>query len=116
MSVIFHITRRKQWAQAKRVGIYMGDTLGAEGFIHSSTPQQALKVANRIFRGKKGLVLLCIDPAKVRPEIRYEVAQDGEEYPHIYGPLNVDAVVKVLKFEPGEDGMFVLPKEVADAV
>jgi uncharacterized protein (DUF952 family) len=116
MSMIFHITRREQWTRAKRVGLYMGDTLGTEGFIHSSTPQQVLKVANRVFRGRKGLVLLCIDPEKVRPEIRYEAAQDGEEYPHIYGPLNVDAVVQALKFEPGEDGTFVLPKEAADAV
>lgn len=116
MNLIFHIARREQWARAKRVGLYTGDTLGTEGFIHSSAPQQVLKVANRIFRGRKGLVLLCIDPAKVRPEIRHEAAQDGDEYPHIYGPLNVDAVVKVLKFEPEEDGTFALPKEAADAV
>jgi uncharacterized protein (DUF952 family) len=116
MSVIFHIARREQWARGKRVGLYMGDTLGTEGFIHSSAPQQVLKVANRVFRGRKGLVLLCIDPEKVRPEIRYEAAQDGEEYPHIYGPLNVDAVVQALRFEPGEDGTFVLPREAADAV
>lgn len=116
MGIIFHITRRDSWEQAKRAGVYRGDTLDTEGFIHSSTPRQVIKVANRFFRGQKGLVLLCIDPARVRPEIRYEGAGDGDEYPHLYGPLNVDAVMKVVPFEPGEDGTFALPKEVADAV
>ncbi len=114
MNPILHIAGRGQWERAKKVGVYTGDTLDVEGFIHTSTPRQVLKVADRVFRGRKGLVLLVIDPEKVRPEVRYEAAEDGDEYPHIYGPLNVDAVLRALKFEPGGDGTFALPEEVSD--
>jgi uncharacterized protein (DUF952 family) len=111
MTLILHITTREQWERAKSTGAYRGDTLDSEGFIHCSTPAQVIPVANAFFRGQSGLVLLCIDSAKVQTEIRYEAPEPGgeEAYPHIYGPLNADAVVRVLAFEPGADGTFALP-------
>lgn len=116
MSVILHITKREQWEKAVFEGVYRGDTLDSQGFIHCSTPQQAVKVANAVFRAQKGLVLLCIAANKVQSEIRYEGGAGSEElYPHIYGPLNINAVVKVADFEPAKNGKFVLPKEIADA-
>jgi uncharacterized protein (DUF952 family) len=111
MGVILHITEREQWDQAESAGVYRGDTLDSVGFIHCSTPQQVIKVANALFRAQEGLVLLCIAPDRVEAEIRYEGAEDGERFPHIYGPLNIDAVIEVLEFEPDEDGKFELPKE-----
>lgn len=114
MNVILHVTKREQWEQGKLAGVYSDDTLDSQGFIHCSTPRQVIKVANALFRAQKELVLLCIESDKVRAEIRYEGCEGGERYPHIYGPLNIDAVIKVLDFEPGEDGMFELPREIAD--
>ena len=60
-------------------------------------------------------MLLCIDDARVRPEIRYEAPSEGspDRFPHIYGPLNVDAVVKELPFEPQADGTFELPAGIS---
>jgi len=114
MNVIFHITKHRQWEQAKSAGVYRGDTLSSEGCIHCSTPQQVLEVANALFHAQKGLVLLCIESDKVRAEIRYEGPEGEEHYPHIYGPFNIDAVIRVLNFEPGEDGKFELPTEITD--
>jgi uncharacterized protein (DUF952 family) len=57
------------------------------------------------------LVLLCIDAGRVESEIRYD-GTEGEKYPHIYGPLNVDAVVKALDFRPRNDGKFTLPEAI----
>jgi uncharacterized protein (DUF952 family) len=108
VSIILHITQHDQWQQAKRSGFYRGDTLDSEGFIHCSTPQQIIKVANTFFKGEKGLVLLCIESDKIKAEIKYEGVEE-DYYPHIYGPLNIDAVIQVLDFEPGEDGKFELP-------
>jgi uncharacterized protein (DUF952 family) len=69
-----------------------------------------IQVANVRFRGQPGLVLLSIDTDKVTAEIRYENLEGGEQmFPHIYGALNTDAVVKVARFEPGAEGYFVLP-------
>ncbi len=113
MGIILHITKREQWEQAKLTGVYRGDTLDSDGFIHCSTPQQVIEVANAFFHAQKGLVLLCITSERVRAEIRHESLEGGERFPHVYGPLNVDAVVKVLDFEPDEDGKFELPGEIA---
>jgi len=114
VSVILHITKREQWEKAMLEGIYRGDTLDSQGFIHCSTSQQTVKVANALFRAQKGLVLLCIATNKVQSEIRYEGPISEELYPHIYGPLNINAVVKVVDFEPAKNGNFVLPKEITD--
>ena len=112
MGVILHITKREQWNQAESAGVYHGDALGSEGFIHCSTLQQVIEVANALFCAQEGLMLLCIAPDRVEAEIRYESTESEERFPHIYGPLNTDAVIKVLEFEPDEDGKFELPREV----
>ena len=111
MSVILHIAKREYWEKAKLEGVYRGGSLDSYGFIHCSTSEQIVKVANNRFRAQKGLVLLCIVTSKVRSKIRYECAGSEELYPHIYGPLNIDAVIKVADFEPAKDGRFRLPKK-----
>lgn len=111
MTIILHITQKEQWERAKLDGIYRGDTLDSEGFIHCSQPTQVVKVANTFFYNQQGLVLLYIDSNKVSSEIRYEEVEEGEQFPHIYGALNVDAVIQVIDFEPGEDGFFELPNK-----
>ena len=111
--MILHITVRAQWNAAREAGAYRGDTLATEGFIHCSEPAQVLGVSNAIFRGRQDLVLLCIDPGRIIVEIRYEAAPGtAERFPHIYGPLNLDAVTRVLPFSPQPDGSFHLPGEI----
>jgi uncharacterized protein (DUF952 family) len=114
MTLILHITRREEWEKAKVVGFYRADTLDSEGFIHCSTLTQVIKVANFRFRNERDLVLLCIDSQKVEADIRYEGVEDL--FPHVYGALNVDAVLKVVEFAPGEDGFFKLPLEVVNSL
>ena len=109
MPQIFHITTPEAWSQATEAGSFRGDTLATEGFIHCSTRAQVIRVSNARFHGRSGLVLLCIAPERVGPEIRYEPAEAGELFPHIYGPLNLDAVTDVVHFPPEADGSFVLP-------
>ena len=115
MSVIFHITSSQQWEEAKQVQSYRGDTLDTEGFIHCSTLPQIVRTSNKFFAGQTGLLLLWIDSDKVESELKYELAA-GENYPHIYGPLNVDAVLKVIEFEAGADGKFELPEELKASI
>jgi uncharacterized protein (DUF952 family) len=62
--------------------------------------------ANRFFRDVPDLVLLQIDPMRLESRLVYEALTPGEKFPHIYGPLQVDAVVGVTSFEPGPDGLF----------
>ena len=97
--MIFHITTKQNWEEAKEKGEYRGDTLASQGFIHCSTDEQLDEVVQFLFKGKAGLVLLEIDESKVIPKIKYEDGGNGKLYPHIYGSLNVDAVVNVRDFE-----------------
>ena len=104
---LLHIAPRQDWLKAVEEGSYAADSLAGQGFIHCSTPAQISEVANRYYRGQTGLVLVCIDSGRVQPEIHHENLEGGVElYPHIYGPLNLDAVVKVIEIESGEHGYF----------
>lgn len=111
MPIIFHITTRNAWERAAEQGTYRPEAFAADGFIHCSTREQVIQVANARFRGQTGLVLLVIDSDKVTAEIVYENLEGGQQlFPHIYGGLSVDAVVEVREFAPGADGYFTLPE------
>jgi uncharacterized protein (DUF952 family) len=109
--VIYHITSRTSWADAKKSGAYTADSLSTQGFIHCSKADQVVRVADTWYTGQHGLVLLEIDLTRLKPEVRWEPGTDKPDdlFPHIYGPLNADAVSRVLDFEPGPDGRFTLP-------
>ena len=109
MAIIFHITTREGWDSAVAEGSYRPEAFPVDGFIHCSTRDQVIQVANIRFRGKRGLVLLLIDADKVTAQIVYENLEGGQQlFPHIYGELNLEAVVQVSEFEPGDDGYFQL--------
>ena len=77
--------------------------------MHCSEADQVAEVANVRFRGREDLVLLWIDPQRVRAEIKYEDASDGSgTFPHIYGPLDIDAVARVTAYRE-RDGAFQPP-------
>jgi uncharacterized protein (DUF952 family) len=107
VAYIFHITTAAEWAAAITAGEYAADSLGAEGFIHCSNRHQVAPVANTRFRGRTDLVLLHVDPGRLRTEMRYENLEGGRElFPHVYGPIPLDAVVNVTTLQPGEGGVF----------
>jgi uncharacterized protein (DUF952 family)/(2Fe-2S) ferredoxin len=111
MNTILHITHKQEWENAKNLGTYCSNTLESEGFIHCSTLAQVIGSANRFFKGQKDLVILKIDADLVKPEIRYEGAESNNLFPHIYGGLNIDAVVQSIDLESHPDGSFILPPE-----
>jgi uncharacterized protein (DUF952 family) len=114
---ILHVTSRIAWSTAQEIGQYAPESLAKQGFIHCSTLEQILRVGNIVFGGQHGLVLLEIDPTRLSSELRWEPGADltTELFPHIHGPLNLEAVVDVLSFEPGNDGQFHLPKSLENA-
>jgi uncharacterized protein (DUF952 family) len=93
-AVLFHITTRDAWQHAVGTGDYCPPSLEREGFIHLSTEAQWPIVRQRFYRDVADLLLLVIDPKRVRAEVRFEIA-DGEAYPHLYGALEIGAVVEV---------------------
>lgn len=111
MKLILHITQKSAWDAAQQSGFYSAPSLATEGFIHCSTPAQAVATAERFYAGQRGLVLLVIDSERVQSEVKYEAGTDkpDELFPHIYGTLNLDAATRVLDFAPDSDGEWVLP-------
>ena len=119
---ILHLASNDAWLAADKEGSYRADSLSTEGFIHGSKPSQIVNVANTFYRGQQGLVLLVIDPSKLEAELKWEPpaepepthAREGELFPHIYGPLNLEAVINIIPFEPKTDGYFFLPETLSD--
>ena len=111
MPLIYHITRKTDWDTALTGGSYTADSLRTEGFIHCSTVEQVIATANRLFRGRRDLVLLCIEAGKVSAEIRHENLEGGTSlFPHVYGALKIASIAAVRDFPPRDDGSFVLPE------
>jgi glutathione S-transferase len=108
---LFHITAEADWARAQAVGTYSvstrGLTLAEVGFVHCAFEEQVARVANSFFRGVDKLVVLRIALDRLTSEVRYESVEGGDElFPHVYGPLNLEAVVAVLPLPLGRDGTF----------
>ena len=90
---------------------YAPESLGREGFIHNTEGVRELAAtANRFFRDRsEPFVVLVIERARVRAPIRYD--DPHRVYSHIYGPLNRDAIVRVLPMPRAADGTFLPPQE-----
>lgn len=116
--MICHITTRSAWESGQATGTFRSPEFDEFGFIHCSTPEQLPLVANAFFAGRSGLVLLVVDEARLKSPVRWEPPQVsghlpyfavGAVFPHVYGPINVDSVVRTLPLEPNERGAFILP-------
>lgn len=93
---IYHITTLEKWGKAQEIGAYEADSLATEGFIHCSTEDQVTGVLERYYKCQTGLVKLTIERSKVERPLIFELAGSiNEVFPHIHGPLNLDAVVAV---------------------
>ncbi len=98
---LFHILKRSEWQAASEKRAYAPLSLSTEGFIHCSTREQLPGSGDRFFRGQRDLVVLRIDPQRIAAPVKVEAG-----FPHIYGPLNLDAVLEVLDFPCQVDGAF----------
>jgi glutathione S-transferase len=111
--VIFHIAKVPDWQAAQISGDYristLGRTLADEGFIHAARREQVLEVAEAFYPDAGPLLLLSIDPARLSSPVRDDEVAPGISFPHIYGPIKLEAVVAVAPLERGVDGRFVLP-------
>jgi uncharacterized protein (DUF952 family) len=120
MSELLHITDRASWLAAESDGRYTmstrGKTLAEVGFIHCCSSQPQLRVVAEFLYGAPAdadadLVVLIIDSDRLDSPVRLEEAvPGGEEFPHIYGPVPVGAVVEVFTVTRDPDGRMALPR------
>jgi uncharacterized protein (DUF952 family) len=109
---IYHIAFRTDWADAVAAGEYRvstrGKTVEEQGYIHASTAGQVAGVANAFYADAEDLLVLVIDPEKLTAPLRYDPVPGADEpFPHIYGPLNVDAVTGTAELRRDAGGRYV---------
>ena len=105
MDIIYHLTSRDAWTAAQAAGEYEAPSLADEGFIHCTADEaQALRVAERLYAGLSGLQVLAVDTERLQAEVKREPNRSGEIYPHIYGRINLDAVVRIRDLTQDSDG------------
>ena len=118
MEPLFHLTLPATWAEALACGSYPWSTRGSRvdevGFFHCSTWEQIEQVARFVYPGELTLTLLVINPSRAGAEVRYENLDGGDErFPHIYGELPLDSVVRAITLHANTAGQFWLPDPAA---
>lgn len=108
--VLLHMCTRDEWVIAQRAGRRIPDGFATDGFVHLSTSEQVHLPANRLFAGRRDLVLLRLEPSRLGAEVRWEPGVPSDpasmRFPHLYGPLPVAAVVEVTDYLPDAAGVF----------
>ncbi len=96
-TTIYHICTEASWEDQINSEVYIHPSLQDEGFIHCSEAHQIEGVLDRYFKSQKNLLQLTISPSKVKSKIQYDEAPNGEYFPHIYGPMNKEAIIEIKK-------------------
>ena len=93
---------------AMACGTYQPESLVSEGFIHASPAHQLTRVANKYYGQHAELRVLTVDPTQLTAELKWETISTGDQYPHIYGPLNMDAVTAASTVARQADGSYAI--------
>lgn len=110
---IYKIVTAAQWAQAEKAKLFAGAPIDiADGYIHLSTAAQVRETAAKHFSGQPGLMLVAIDTSALSHPLKWEVSRGGALFPHLYGPLSMQAVVSVCQLPLGANGQHLFPSEI----
>ena len=110
---IYHLTTPTAWAQGAGQP-YRPQSLTTEGFVHCSYREQVERVANTLFAGEPLLMLLGIDVNRLIAPVRDEDVGIGELFPHVYGPIQAEAVLTIDRLTRNAQGQWVVPDSLKD--
>jgi uncharacterized protein (DUF952 family)/ribosomal protein S18 acetylase RimI-like enzyme len=115
---LLHICSAAEWRAALAAGELHPPSLDDAGFVHLSSPEHAHRPANRLFRGRTDMVLLCIDPELAAVDVYWEPGDPPDPevpvFPHAYGSIATRAVTAVLPYLPERDGWFAPVADLPD--
>lgn len=110
-ALILHLAPALRWQSWPVREPYLPAEYARDGFIHLTAGREMLLyVANSFYRASpEPFVVLAVDPARLTAELRWEPGSHGEAtlFPHLYGPLNRDAVVAVFPMQRTPEGLFL---------
>ena len=111
MVKIYKICVASAWREAERQGVYRGSADDArDGFIHFSTGPQVTETARKHFFGQRALFLVEVDADALGPALRWERSRNDELFPHLYGELDLGAVISVMNLTMRSDGSHDIPE------
>lgn len=103
---IYHLLPEGEWTKVSGLMDYEPISLKQEGFIHFSFPNQIDGVIKRYYQNVDSLIILKVDVSKIQSKLKIEEAPENGSFPHLFGKLNLDAVVGVYKIQIGSDGIY----------
>lgn len=116
MTLIYKICSAAEWREAEGAGVFRGSPIDlADGFIHFSTAGQAAETASKHFGDRTDLLLVAVASDALGAALRFEPSRGGASFPHLHGPLPLDAVRDVADLPLGPDGAHVFPPAVLAA-
>jgi uncharacterized protein (DUF952 family) len=108
---IYKICSASAWREAERQGVYGGSADDIrDGFIHFSTGSQLAETARKHFFGQTGLFLIEVDADALGDALRWEASRNDELFPHLYGELDLGAVIGVFDLHTRSDGAHDIPE------
>lgn len=113
MALVFKIVGVAAWAEAEAAGRFTGAPVDvADGYIHFSTAEQVRETASRHFASQKDLLLVAVEADALGPALRWEPSRGNALFPHLYGPLPLDAVRWTTPLPLDADGRHRFPDAI----
>jgi uncharacterized protein (DUF952 family) len=110
-STIYKICEAALWRKAEQEGVFGGAPVDVrDGYIHFSTAEQAVETAAKHFAAADGLLLVAVDANTLGAALKWEASRGGALFPHLYGPLRLDAVLWTKPLPLGGDGRHIFPE------
>jgi uncharacterized protein (DUF952 family) len=117
LELIYKICNQTEWNLASATGFYTGSAHDIrDGFIHFSTASQLAETAAKHFSGQSDLVLITVQTAALGAALRYEPSRGGALFPHLFGALDLAAVVAVMPLSRAADGTLIVPPDASSDV
>ena len=111
MRRIYKICPASAWREAERQGVYRGSADDfRDGYIHFSAASQVAATARKHFFGQTGLFLIEVDADALGDRLRWEPSRQDELFPHLYGELDLGAVIGVRGLHTRSDGSHDIPE------
>lgn len=111
MPTVYKICPAPAWREAERQGAYRGSPDDMrDGFIHFSTAAQVPGTAAKHFAGQRGLFLIAVDADALGDALKWEPSRGGDMFPHLYGELDLGAVMRVMDMRLRSDGTHEIPE------
>jgi uncharacterized protein (DUF952 family) len=107
---VFKILDTNEWKAAQEAGVYSGSAADkTDGFIHLSTSAQLATTLTKHFAKADNLTLVAVDTDALSSALKWEPSSNGDSYPHLYGDLDLAAVLWSTAIPKRPGGVFVLP-------